>query len=281
MMAADEPGIPAEDAVIRVQKECARIMEIREDEEINDLLRRGYRILQKKSGFRFGIDAVLLAWFAGEVKDSDRVIDLGSGTGVVPLLMDARNGHGQYIGLEIDPVMTEMASRSALMNGCEDRVRFVRGDIREASECFGTGAFDIVTSNPPYWKAGTGKLNPDPMKAAARHEVLCTLRDVVREASALLKEGGRFYMVHRAERKTEILDLLPSFALTPRRLLPICPSPGKEANLLLVAAEKTGLTGHITYPGVNRAEAPGEDAPLCVYDGQGNYSEDVLHIYRE
>ncbi|MBP5294227.1 MAG: methyltransferase domain-containing protein, partial [Lachnospiraceae bacterium] len=146
----------------------------RADEEINDLLRRGYRILQKKSGFRFGIDAVLLAWFAGKVKDSDRVIDLGTGTGVIPLLMDARNGRGQYIGLEIDPVMTEMASRSALMNGCADRVRFSEGDLQNASERVGKGTFDIVTSNPPYWKAGTGKLSPDPMKAAARHEVLCT-----------------------------------------------------------------------------------------------------------
>ena len=254
---------------------------LHEDEEINDLLRRGYRILQKKNGFRFGIDAVLLAWFAGEVTDSDRVIDLGSGTGVIPLLMDARNGRGQYIGLEIDSVMTEMAARSALRNGCEDRVHFIHGDLRSASERFGKGCFDKVTSNPPYWKAGTGKLNPDPMKAASRHEVLCTLEDVVREAAALLKEGGRFYMVHRAERRAEIFRLLPVYALVPRRLLPICPSPGKEANLLLVEAEKTDLTGHITDPGVNRAEAPGEDAPLCVYDGQGNYTEDVLHIYRE
>ena len=254
---------------------------LREDEEINDLLRRGYRIFQKKSGFRFGIDAVLLAWFAGEVKDSDRVIDLGSGTGVVPLLMDARNGRGQYIGLEIDPVMTEMASRSALMNGCEDRVRFVRGDLREASERFGTGAFDIVTSNPPYWKAGTGKLNPDPMKAAARHEVLCALEDVVREAAALLKDGGRFYMVHRAERRAEILRLLPSYGLLLRRLLPVCPSPGKEANLLLIAAEKTGSIGHVTYPEAKQAGTPREDALLYVYDGRGNYTEEVLHIYRE
>ncbi len=251
------------------------------DEEINDLLRRGYRIIQKKSGFRFGIDAVLLAWFAGEVKDNDCAVDLGSGTGVIPLLMDARNGRGQYVGLEIDPGMTEMASRSALMNGCEDRVRFSEGDLRDASERFGKGIFDIVTSNPPYWKAGTGKLSPDPMKAAARHEVLCTLEDVVREASALLKDGGRFYMVHRAERRAEILTLLPFYGLMPLKLLPVCPSPGKEANLLLVSAEKTARTESTTAPETVRAGNIGEESPLFVYDEQGNYTEEILKIYRE
>ncbi len=253
------------------ERHPAEVM-LHEDEEINDLLRRGYRILQKKSGFRFGIDAVLLAWFAGEVKDSDRVIDLGSGTGVIPLLMDARNCRGQYIGLEIDPRMTEMASRSALMNGCEDRVHFIHGDLRSASERFGKGCFDKVTSNPPYWKAGTGKLNPDPMKAASRHEVLCTLEDVVWEAAALLREGGHFYLVHRAERRTEILDLLPAFKLTPESLLPVFPFRGREANLILISAEKAAHGAFVALR---------EEPPLYIYDGQGNYTEDVLHIYRE
>ena len=256
-------------------------MMLHEDEEINDLLRRGYRIIQKKSGFRFGIDAVLLAWFAGAVGEDDRVIDLGTGTGVIPLLMDARNGRGQYLGLEIDPRMTEMASRSTEINGCTERVRSVAGDLREASKSLGTGCFDVVTANPPYRKAGTGKLSPDPMKAAARHEVLCTLRDVVREAAALLRDGGRFFMVHRAERRAEILELLPAYGLSPVRLLPVAPGPGKVPNLLLIAAEKAAQGGVLNETCGPQAETFSEDPPLIVYDGTGNYTEEILKIYRE
>ena len=244
-------------------------MVLREDEEIHDLLRRGYRILQKKSGFRFGIDAVLLAWFAGPVGPKDRVIDLGSGTGVVPLLMDARNGSGSYTGLEIDPRMTEMASRSALLNHCEDRVRFVTGDLREASGLFGKGCFDIVTANPPYLKAGSGKLNPDPMKAAARHELLCTLEDVVREASALLRDGGRFFMIHRMERFSEILLELEKRGFAIEKVRTVCPSEEKPANLVLTGAVKGKVT-------VTESEEP-----LFIYDGEGYYTQEILDIYRE
>ena len=242
---------------------------LQEDEEICDLLRWGYRIIQKKNGFRFGIDAVLLAWFAGTVGPEDRVIDLGSGTGVIPLLMDARNDGGSYLGLEIDPRMTEMASRSALLNGCEGRVHFVTGDLREASERFGKSTFDIVTANPPYRKTGTGKLSPDPMKAAARHEVLCTLEDVVREAAALLTEGGRFYMIHRAERFPEILSELGKHGLKVEKVRAVCPSEEKMANLMLIGAVK------------GEGTVPESEEPLFVYDKEGHYTQEILDIYRE
>ena len=240
-----------------------------EDEEVTDLLRRGYRILQKKDGFRFGIDAVLLAWFAGTVGPEDRVIDLGSGTGVIPLLMDARNVCGNYLGLEIDPRMAEMASRSALLNGVEERVRFMEGDLKNASESLGKGIFDIVTSNPPYRKAGTGKMSPDPWKAAARHELLCTLEDVVREAAALLRDGGHFYMIHRYERFPEILLELYKQGLAIEKLRAVCPSEEKMANLILVGAVKGKET-------VTKSEWP-----LIVYDGEGHYTQEILDIYRE
>ena len=240
-----------------------------EDEEATDLLRRGYRILQKKSGFRFGIDAVLLAWFAGAVDSEDRVIDLGSGTGVIPLLMDARNGGGSYLGLEIDPRMAEMASRSARLNGVEGRVRFVEGDLKNASESLGKGIFDVVTANPPYRKAGTGKLSPDPMKAASRHELFCTLEDVVREAAALLRDGGHFYMIHRAERLPEILSEFRRHGLAAEKVRPVCPAKGKEANLVLIGAVKGGDAALRT------------EEPLYVYDGEGHYTQEILDIYQE
>ena len=240
-----------------------------EDEEVTDLLRRGYRILQKKDGFRFGIDAVLLAWFAGTVRPEDRVIDLGSGTGVIPLLMDARNGCGNYLGLEIDPRMAEMASRSALLNGVEERVRFMEGDLKNVSESLGKGIFDVVTANPPYRKAGTGKMSPDPWKAAARHELLCTLEDVVREAAALLRDGGHFYMIHRAERLPEILSELKRHGFATEKERPVCPAKGKEANLVLIGAVK------------GEGEALRTEESLYVYDGEGHYTQEILDIYRE
>lgn len=240
---------------------------LRENEEIHDLLRRGYRIIQKKSGFRFSIDAVLLAWFAGRVGENDRVIDLGSGTGVIPLLMDARNGAGTYVGLEIDPAMAEMASRSARLNGVEDRVHFFEGDLVTASGSFGKDTFDIVTANPPYMKTGTGKLNPDPMKAAARHEIFCTLRDVIREAAALLRKGGHFYMIHRAERLPEILAELEKHGLAAEKVRPICPAEGKKANLVLISAVK------------GEGIALRAEEPLYVYDGRGDYTQEIMEIY--
>ena len=177
--------------------------------------------------------------------------------------------------------MTEMASRSAEINGCTERVRFVAGDLREASKSLGTGSFDVVTANPPYRKTGTGKLSPDPMKAAARHEVLCTLRDVIREAAALLRSGGRFFMVHRAERRAEILDLLPAYGFSSIRLLPVAPGPGKDPNLLLIAAEKAAEGGALNETCGPQAETFSEEPPLIVYDGAGNYTEEILKIYRE
>ena len=228
---------------------------LHEDEEINELLRRGYRIIQKKSGFRFGIDAVLLSWFAGAVGEEEHVIDLGSGTGVIPLLMDARNGRGQYLGLEIDPRMTEMASRSAEINGCTERVHFVTGDLREASKRLGTGSFDVVTANPPYRKTGTGKLSPDPMKAAARHEVLCTLRDVIREAAALLRSGGT------DEARTVITEILTDDTESSLSVPESAVCHRNAAEILCSAGEYVQARIHAEKAMTLRSSAFGPDSP--------------------
>ncbi len=214
-------------------------MTLREGERIDELNRRGYRIIQNPNGFCFGVDAVLLAWFA-EVREGEQVADLGSGTGIVPLLMDARNGCGTYVGVELQEDMAEMAGRSAALNGAESRIRFVSGDLCEASALLGRASFDAVTANPPYIKAGDGILNPDDGRAIARHELLCSLTDVLREGAALLREGGRFYMIHRPERLPEILEGMRAYRLAPSRLLPVCPKPGKDAAMVLISGTKGG-----------------------------------------
>ena len=178
-----------------------------EDERIDDLQRNGYRIIQKKKGFCFGMDAVLLSGFA-QVKEGEVAVDLGTGTGIIPILLEAKTKGKHFTGLEIQEEVAEMAGRSVRLNQLENRVDIVRGDIKEASRLFGKASFDVVTSNPPYMNDNHGLKNPELPKAIARHEVFCTLDDVCREASLLLKSGGRFYMVHRPHRLAEIITAL-------------------------------------------------------------------------
>ena len=235
---------------------------------IDDLQRRGYRIFQNPDRFCFGIDASLLAWFA-RVSPGQKVLDLCSGTGIVPILMDARNNYGDYTGLEILPDMAEMANRSAALNGIGDRVRFIAGDVKHARELFGKEVFDAVTVNPPYMAAGTGLVNPDDAKAIARHEILCTLEDVVKAAGAVLKTGGRLYMVHRPARLPAILRLFNENKLAAGRLCFIHPYADKEAAMLLIAATKGGN------------DLLKVEAPVVIYQKPNVYTEQVLRIYRE
>ena len=188
-----------------------------EDERSDDLQRNGYRIIQKKKGFCFGMDAVLLSGFA-QVKEGEVAVDLGTGTGIIPILLEAKTKGKHFTGLEIQEEVAEMAGRSVRLNQLENRVDIVRGDIKEASRLFGKASFDVVTSNPPYMNDNHGLKNPELPKAIARHEVFCTLDDVCREASLLLKSGGRFYMVHRPHRLAEIITALKTYKLEPKRM---------------------------------------------------------------
>ena len=238
------------------------------NERIDDLGRRGYRIIQNRTRFCFGVDAVLLSWFA-DVRKGERVVDLCSGTGIVPLLMDARYGAGDYTGLEILPDLADMANRSAMLNDVETHVRFIRGDVKDAAELLGKGQFQAVTVNPPYMPAGSGLRNPDREMAIARHEILCTLEDVVRAAKSLLETGGRFYMVHRPGRLPEILSVMEAYRIAPERAVFVHPFADKDAAMVLIS----GISG-----GRNRMRT---EAPLILYEAPGKYTEQVLKIYRE
>ena len=237
-----------------------------ERERIDDLGINGYQIIQKEQGFCFGMDAVLLSDFA-QVKNGGRVLDLGTGTGILPILMEAKTKAVHLTGLEIQPEMAEMAARSVKLNHLEDKIEIVEGDIKEASAIFSHDSFDTITSNPPYMIGQHGLKNPSETKAIARHEVLCTLEDVVSQAAAVLKDRGRFYMVHRPFRLTEIMNVLTKYKLEPKRMQLVYPYIDREPNMVLIEALKGG-NSRITV-----------ERPLIVYEKPGVYTKDILELY--
>lgn len=241
-------------------------IDLKEQERIDDLQRNGYRIIQNKGAFCFGMDAVLLSGFAS-VKEGETVLDMGTGTGIIPILLEAKTEGKHFTGLEIQREMADMASRSVALNGLEEKIDIVNGDIKEASHLFGAASFDVVTSNPPYMNDAHGLKNPDIPKAVARHEVLCTLEDVVREAARCLRPGGRFYLVHRPHRLIEIITALTSYRLEPKRMKMVHPYADREANMVLIEAVRGGKS-------MIKVEAP-----IVVYKEPGVYTDEIYDIY--
>ena len=241
-------------------------VELKERERVDDLQRNGYRIIQRTDGFCFGMDAVLLSGFA-MVKKGERTLDLGTGTGIIPILLEAKTEGEHFSALEIQREVADMARRSVSLNGLEEKIQIVEGDIREASQIFGAASFDVVTSNPPYMNDAHGLKNPDLPKAIARHEVLCTLDDVVREASRVLKTGGRFYMVHRPHRLAEIITVLRGYKLEPKRMKMVHPFADRDTNMVLIEAVKGG--------GVFLKM----EAPVIVFKEPGVYADEIRDVY--
>lgn len=240
--------------------------ELRPGERIDDLHRKGYRIIQKTDGFCFGMDAVLLSDYA-RVGKKDKVLDMGCGTGILPILIEARTEGGHFTGLEIQEEFASMAGRSVALNHQEDRIRIVCGDIKEASSLFGPESFDVVVSNPPYMVGEHGLKNPDPRKAIARHEVLVNLEELLRETKKVLKNMGHFYLVHRTYRMAEIMHLLVEYGLEPKRIRFVYPFADKEPNIMLIEAMK-GAKSRIKV-----------EPPLIVYEKPGVYTEEIYRIY--
>lgn len=241
-------------------------IDLKENERIDDLQRNGYKIIQNREGFCFGMDAVLLSGFS-LVKPGEKAVDLGTGTGIIPILLEAKNQGIHYTGLEIQEEMAEMARRSVALNHLEEKISIVTGDIKEASRLFGGASFDVVTSNPPYMNDSHGLKNPELPKAIARHEVLCTLYDVTREAAKLLRPGGRFYMVHRPHRLAEIITVLKDCRLEPKRMKLVHPFADKDANMVLIEAVRGGKS-------MIKVEAP-----VIVYKEPGVYTDEIYTIY--
>ena len=239
---------------------------IKANERIDDLQCKGLRIIQNVEGFCFGVDAVLLSNFA-EVKNNQRVIDLGTGTGIIPILIAGKTRAAEVVGIEIQEQIAQMAGRSIILNNLEERVKIVNEDIKNISSLYGKESFDVVTTNPPYKHSGSGLINPEDTKAISRHEIMCTLEDVIAASSALLKNNGRFFMVHRPERIVDILTLMRSYKLEPKRLRFVHPYPNKKPNLLLIEGLKYGKAF------LNFMD------PLYIHDDSGNYTQEINDIY--
>ena len=235
---------------------------LKPNERIDDLQRNNYRIIQDPERFCFGMDAVLLSGFA-KAKEGDHVIDLGTGTGIIPILMEAKTKASNLVGLEIQPESADMAQRSVELNHLEKKIRIVTGDIREASSIFGAATFDVVTSNPPYMTEHHGITNEKSPKAIARHELLCTLEDVICQAAKLLRPGGSFYMVHRPFRLVDIMVLMREYHLEPKRMKLVYPYIDKDPNMVLIE----GLRGGRPRMTVEK--------PLIVYKEPGVYTDEI------
>jgi len=236
------------------------------DETLDELRLGGLRIIQKKNGYRFSVDPVLLCAF-GHLRRGETVADLGTGSGVLPLLLAERSAAGGITGIELQPSLADCARRNVRLNGMENRVRILEGDLRRLNlELY--QRFDAVFANPPFRKPETGRKSPDPQRAGARHELSGCLEDFLKTAFLLLKDGGRFYLVFPAERLAELLEEVRRERLEPKRLRCVHSRQGESAKLVLVEGRKRGRTGMVV------------DSPLVLYEG-AVYSPEVLAIYGE
>ncbi len=249
-------------------------MEIREtretllktDERIDDLQRNNLKIIQDPGRFCFGMDAVLLSGFATAGK-GDKLLDLGTGTGILPILLSAKTEAAELTGLEIQPESADMADRSVRLNGIGDRVKIVRGDIKEADKLFPLSSMDVITCNPPYMIGEHGLTNPESPKAIARHEIECTFEDVARVTERILKPNGHFYLVHRPFRLSEILCTLTKYHLEPKRMRLVYPFADREPNMVLIDAVR-GAKPRMTV-----------EKPLIIFREKDVYTDEVKELY--
>lgn len=237
-----------------------------ENEAIDDLQLNNLYLIQKKSGFRFGVDAVLLSNFA-KVKRSHRVVDLCSGTGIVPFLIYGKYKAKEIVGVEIQEDMVEMAGRSSRYNEVEEIIKFYQGDLKDIKFLNTLGKFDVLTVNPPYKLNNTGIINSEDKLAIARHEILCNLEDVIVASRKLLKDNGRMYMVHRPERLIDIFQLMRKHKIEPKRIQLVHPKVNKAPNIVLVEGQRDG-----------GAYLKWED-PLYVHNEDGSYTKEINKIY--
>ena len=239
---------------------------LKDGERIDDLQRNGYGIIQNPKKFCFGMDAVLLSGFAREAA-GERLLDLGTGTGIIPILMEAKTKIPHLIGLEIQSESADMARRSVVLNGLEEKISIVEGDIKEADRIFEAASFDCITSNPPYMIGQHGLTGDNEAKMIARHEVLVTFEEIAAVTEKLLQPGGHFYLVHRPFRLAEIMTTLSAHHLEPKRMQLVYPFVDKEPNMVLLEAVRGG-NPRMTV-----------EKPLIVYQEPGVYMPEILDIY--
>jgi len=244
-------------------------MELKENERIDDLELNNFKIIQKNDGFCFGIDSVLLSDFAMEIKKDSMVADLGTGTGILSILLCAKTDLRKIIGIEIQDDMADMAKRSCILNDLQDRFEVINANIKNLPDILNQNQFDAVIMNPPYVKINTGKINNNKKKLISRHEITASLDDFILTSKKILKDKGSVYIVHRPNRLIDLCYLLREHKLEPKTIRFVYPKKNSEANLILIKAVKNGGSFLKIME------------PLYIYDDDGNYTKEILKIYNK
>jgi tRNA1(Val) A37 N6-methylase TrmN6 len=239
---------------------------IKDNETLDDLQLKGIHVIQKEDGFRFGVDAVLLANFA-KVKKGTRVIDLCSGTGIIPFILAGKTEANNITGIEIQEEFVDMAKRSVEYNKLKDRMNFLCGDLKDLDMLKKLQRADVVTVNPPYKLQNSGIINMNDKNAIARHEICCNLEDVIIASRTVLKDNGRMFMVHRPDRLVDILFLMRKHRVEPKRIRLVHPSEGKAPNIVLIEGQRDG------------GQFLKWESPLNVHVKDGGYSEEIIKMY--
>lgn len=244
-------------------------MELKSNERIDDLEFKGLKIIQSEDGFCFGIDSVLLTDFAKEIKEGSNIIDLGTGTGILPILLSGKTKNTKFVGVEIQQEVAQMAEKSVKLNNLNNQIEILNMNILDLKQKYSRNTFDAVVTNPPYKKANTGLINENYKKQVSRHEITASLSDFIETASYLLKDYGSFYMVHRPNRLVDIFYLMRKNQIEPKKIRFVYPNKEKIANLVLIKGVKKG------NPELNF------DSNLYVYDEEGKYTKEILQIYNK
>ena len=245
------------------------IMELNNDERIDDLEFKGLKIIQNVNGFCFGIDSVLLSDFVKNIKDNCTVLDLGTGTGIIPILLCGKTNLKEVIGVEVQEEVANMAKRSSMLNNLENRFKVLNDNILNLGKYYKNQTFDVITTNPPYKEKDTGVINEDKRKLISRNEITASLEDFIKVAKDLLKDKGEFYMVHRPDRLVDILSLLRNYKLEPKEIRFVYSNKDKPPKLILIKAIK------------NANKFLKVDNNLYIYDDNGNYTDEILEIYHK
>lgn len=244
-------------------------VELKENERIDDLEFKGLKIIQNEKGFCFGIDSVLLSDFAKNIKKGSKVLDLGTGTGIISILLCGKTNLSKVIGVEIQEDVAGMAKRSSKLNDLEDKFQVLNENILNLNKIYEKQTFDVIITNPPYKKEGTGIINENEKKIISRHEITASLEDFIKVSRNLLKDKGEFYMVHRSERLVDILTLLRKYKIEPKEIRFVHSNASKPPKLVLVKGIK------------NANQFLKIDKSLYIYDEKGNYTEETLKIYNK
>lgn len=242
-------------------------MKLLENERIDDLELNNLKVIQNTKGFCFGIDSILLSDYAKNLKVGSKVIDIGTGTGIIGILLCEKSKLSHITGVEIQKEVADMAQRSIELNNLQEKFNVLNINIKDVFEFIDPNTIDCIVTNPPYMKLNSGAQNIEEKKLISRHEIECNLEDIIKISYRLLKNKGEFYMVHRMDRLVDILYLLRNYKLEPKQIRFVSSKQNTSPNLVLIRCVKDG------------GKALKIDSPLIIYNDNGTYTDEILKIY--